>query len=114
MDTASAFAMGDANRNKELMVFDWNKAAQLIKESGAKDAAAGLSGDWEYTGGPILKDGKPVPKEDTYTFLSSTWATPELELDYDDEIDCYIMQSESDGWDSDTYWPQSALDILNS
>ena len=33
------------------MVFDWNKAAQIIKERGATNASAGLSGDWEYTGG---------------------------------------------------------------
>lgn len=109
MDTMSAFAMGEANRGKELKVFDWNKAAEIIKEKGCKNAAAGLSGDWEWTGGSILQGGK-IP-EDSYTYLASTWATPELEID-GEIIDCYKMQSETDGWDSDTFWPDSAKKIL--
>ncbi len=109
MDTMCAFAMGEANRGKEMMVFDWNKAAALIKERGAKNASAGLSGDWEWTGGKILKDGK-IP-EDSYTYLASTWATPEIEID-GEIIDCYKMESETDGWDSGTFWPESAKAIL--
>ena len=112
MDSMSAFAMGQANRGKELMVFDWIKAAQRIKETGAKSASAGLAGDWGWTGGDILTDGMPTPKEDTYTFLASTWATPELDLDGSRE-DCFKMQSETSGWYSGTYWPQEALDILD-
>lgn len=112
MDSLSAFAMGMANQDKELKVFDWEKAAQIIKDRGATNAGAGLSGDWEWTGGEILRDGKPVPQDDTYTFLASTWATPELEID-GELIDCYRMQSATPGWDSGTYWPKEALDILN-
>lgn len=33
MDTLLAFEMGRANRGKELMVFDWDKAATIIKEN---------------------------------------------------------------------------------
>ena len=66
-----AFMMGEANRNKELMVFDWERAAQRIKETGAKEASAGLYSDWEYTGGAIWRDGKPVDSDDTYTYLAS-------------------------------------------
>ena len=83
MDTLSAFALGDANRDKPLMVFDWDKAAKLIKESGAKEASAGLAGDWEWTGGNILLNGKPYM--DSYTYLASTWAEPELCLGEDGE-----------------------------
>lgn len=111
MNTMSAFAMGTANRDKESMVFDWEKAARLIKERGASNASAGLRGDWEWTGGQILADGKPVPREETFTFLSSTWAVPELEID-GETIDCYRMQSEVPGWNSDTYWPPEALALL--
>lgn len=111
MDTMSAFLMGEANRGKEQMVFDWDKAAQLIKDKKASEASAGLSGDWEYTGGPILSDGIPVPDEDTYVYLASTWATPQLEID-GERLDCYKMKSETDGWDSSTYWPESARQIL--
>ena len=81
MDTASAFAMGKANRNEPMMVFDWCRAARRIKEEKPNIAGAGLQSDWEYTGGNIWENGKPTPAEDTYTFLRSTWAIPELELD---------------------------------
>jgi hypothetical protein len=112
MDSLSAFAMGEANRDKEQKVFDWVKAATLIKQRGAKNASAGLRGDWEYTGGEILCDGKPAPIEDTYVYLASTWATPELEIDGGEKVPCYRMASETPGWDCDTYWPVEALEIL--
>lgn len=109
MDSMSAFEMGQANRGKEMMVFDWDKAAKLIKESGFKDAMAGLASDWEWTGGYIFKNGKPIDERETY--LASTWATPELDLD-GEIIDCYKMKSETDGWTAETLWPNSALKIL--
>ncbi len=109
MDSFSAFARGQANRHKEAMVFDWDKAAQLIKESGCKEASAGLSGDWEYTSGSIFEDGKPNLVSCTY--LASTWATPELEID-GEIYDCYKMQSEVPDWGADTKWPDSAVKIL--
>lgn len=112
MDSMLAFAMGEANRSKELKVFDWDKAAQLIKDKKPLSVSAGLSGDWEWTGGEIYTDGKPVPAEDTYVYLASTWATPEIEID-DVRYDCFKMQSETPSWDSGTYWPESALTILN-
>jgi hypothetical protein len=112
MDTMIAFAMGEANRGKELKVFDWEKAARLIRERSPKSVWAGLAGDWGWTGGQIYSDGKPVPKEDTYTYLSSTWATPEIDID-GEVMDCFKMQSETPGWDSGTYWPKEALNILN-
>lgn len=112
MNTLSAFAMGEANRVKELMVFDWEKAARLIKEKKAKRACAGLRDDWEYTGDCIFRDGKPLNKDETYTYLASTWAVPELDID-GEVIPCYKMESETSGWDANTYWPEEALKILN-
>ena len=113
MDTVVAWSLGEANRGKPLMIFDWHKAAELIKECSPKEVHAGLRGDWEWTGGAIYKDGKPVPQEDTYVYLASTWATPEIELD-GQVFDCFVMEGESsNGWGSDTYWPDSALLILN-
>lgn len=109
MDTMKAFAMGEANRGKELMVFDWDKAANLIKEKKPIEASAGLSGDWDWTGGTIFKNGKNVL--DSYTYLASTWATPELDLD-GEIFECFKMESETDGWDSGTKWPESSLKIL--
>lgn len=113
MDTAQAFIMGQLNKHRELMVFDWIKAVRLIKEKQPKKASAGLSGDWEWTGGIIWKDGQPVPGEETYTYLASTWATPELDMD-GVIVECYSMQSSTPDWNSSTYWPQEALDELNN
>jgi hypothetical protein len=111
MDSLKAFAMGEANRNRELMVFDWDQAARLIRERKPSQASAGLAGDWEYTGGPIYADGKPIPAGETYTYLASTWAKPELDLD-GSTSPCFRMASQTPGWDSGTYWPASALLIL--
>ena len=111
MDTMYGFMMGELNRGKEKMVFDWDKAARIIKESKCKYASAGLDGDWEWTGGTIYDRGQPVM--DSYTYLSSTWATPLLDIDTSlTSIPCYKMQSETPGWDFDTKWPESALKIL--
>lgn len=109
MNSLAAFMMGSLNRGKEQMVFDWDKAATIIKERKATDASAGLQGDWEYTGGAILRDGVPVDERETY--LASTWAIPELKID-GETIECYKMESETPGWDADTLWPESAKAIL--
>lgn len=109
MNTMMAFAIGEANRGKKRMVFDWNKAAKIIRERKPRTAAAGLHSDWEYTGGLIFSDGKPVTNE--YTYLASTWATPELMID-GEIIPCYIMEHKTK-WNEDTKWPKSAIDILN-
>lgn len=114
MDTMMAFAMGAANRGKELMIFDWDEAARIIKESNARDALAGLSGDLGNTCGTIFEDGKPWM--DDYTYLASTWATPVLILidclnNKEVQIPCFIMQSQTE-WNEHTKWPKSALDIL--
>lgn len=45
MDSAKAFMMGEMNRDKELKVFDWDRAALIIKERNPEKAGAGLSGD---------------------------------------------------------------------
>ena len=107
----SAYLRGQISRGRELMVFDWDRAARRIKEVHPKSASAGLAGDWEWTGGEIYRDGKPIPQEETYTYLASTWAKPQLEMDSQIEY-CYKMQSETPDWDAKTYFPQSALDIL--
>lgn len=109
MDTMKAFMLAQANAGKEHKVFDWDKAAQIIKDRGFPDAAAGLSEDWGWTGGVIFSEGIPVGN---YTYLSSNWATPELELDDAESIPCFCMESEHPEWGSDTKWPLSSLIIL--
>lgn len=111
MDTLLAFMMGKANRGREMMVFDWEKAARLIRKKKPSTASAGLAGDWDWTGGEVYKADKPVPSENTYVYLASTWATPELEMDGLRQ-DCYRMESKTPGWHEKTYWPDSAVAIL--
>lgn len=72
MDTLSAFMLGEIHRNDPLMVFDWNKAARLIKKYHPVQAYAGLTGDMENTSGLIYKDGKPVA--DYYKAIEQTGA----------------------------------------
>lgn len=115
MDTSIAMMMGEVNRGREMMVFDWDKAAQIIKDENVIEASAGLIEDWEWTGGAIFENGNPVIDE--YTYLASTWATPTLEIKVENGVEsfpCYKMQSEVPDWNSGTKWPESALNILNS
>lgn len=111
MDTLKAFAMGLQHRNDPARVFDWDRAAELIRRHKPMVAGAGLSRDWEWTGGDIWREGAPVPREETYTFLASTWATPLLDMDGEAQ-DCWCWE-EGSGWDAGTYWPESALAIVN-
>lgn len=112
MDSFEAFQRGKATIGKEPKVFDWIKAAEIIRDSKVIFASAGLSDDWEWTGGDIFRDGKPLPQNETYTHLASTWAIPELFIN-GETIECYKMQSETPGWNADTYWPDEALNVLN-
>lgn len=110
MDSMAAFAMGQAARaaGNKMMVFDWEKAAAILKERGAVDASAGLLGDYGYTEGRILAGGEPDLED--YTFLSSLWAQPMLIIG-SEEIECWRFEDDS-GWGSGTKWPDSALAIL--
>lgn len=109
---------GQINRKlgKPQMDFDWDKAAEIIKERlklhPDLKAEAGLQGDWNYTGGIIFENGKPTNEE--YTYLSSNWAKPTLILVWDDkeqeEIECSIEENER--FNSDTKWDKKSLDIL--
>lgn len=105
-----------ASQGKPQMAFDWDKAAEIIKDRFAKHpdliAEAGLQGDWDYTGGEIFKDGKPT--NEGYTYLCSNWATPTLILSWDgdeqEEIACHTAETERFG--SDTKRDETSLTIL--
>lgn len=111
MNSRAAFAKGEANRGEPMRVFDWDKAATLIRERKPAVAGAGLAGDWEWTGGIIYADGKPV--SDGYTYLASTWALPLVNLD-GEEIGCWRWEADAPGWDAHTQWPATALAILEA
>jgi hypothetical protein len=107
-----SLAAAARRRGERGKVFDWHKAAQILKERNPGEAEAGLAGDWPSTGGVIWRDGQPVPADDTYTYLASSWATPQLDID-GERIDCFVYEDKTT-WDSGTYWPESALEILRS
>lgn len=113
MDSVLAFAMGAMHRNDRKKVFDWDKAASIIHKKKPTLAMAGLGEDWECTGGTIYEDGKPDTSD--YTYLASTWAIPELWLEYeegnDEVIPCWKYEDETD-WNEKTKWPESSLKIL--
>lgn len=111
MNTMMAFAMNLAaiSAGTRPRVFDWNKAAEMIRDQNPMDAEAGLGGDWEWTGGCIFRDGHIVT--DDYTYLKSNWAEPQIMLDGGDPIPCWVYAN-TVSWDEDTKWPDSALDIL--
>lgn len=96
-------------KNSPMMVFDWDKAAEIIRDKKPETAKAGLRDDWEWTGGTIFENGDVV--RDSYTFLASIWAVPELWVD-GEIIPCYRLKDDTPGWDSDTKWPDSAISIL--
>ena len=91
-------------------VFDWDKAAKIIKERKPETAMAGLAEDWFWTGRTIYKNSRPV--KENCAFLASQWATPVLRID-NDEIECYQPRW-CCSWNEYTKWPESALEILNS
>lgn len=99
---------------KKHQAFDWDKAAEIIKNKYAehKDLVveAGLEGDFDITSDVIFENGKPTIG---YTYLSSNWATPSMILSYDGEeesIDCYTEQNER--FHSHTTWDDGSLKIL--
>ncbi len=111
IDTDTAITLCQLNRGEDPKVFDWNKAAALIKEHNATTAVAGLAEDWFWTAGLILEDGLPVVKGCPY--LASIWATPVILLDEDEfGIECWCWKSESD-WNESTLWPQEAIEQLS-
>ena len=95
-------------KTKDRMVIDWDKAARLIAERKPQIAMAGLRGDWKNTGGMIYEDGKLIT--DKYTYLASSWAIPELDMD-GETVECYRMESETPKWHAHTKWPKSAVEI---
>lgn len=99
------------NTGNPYMVFDWAKAAQIIRDEQPTRVEAGLAGDWGYTGGVIFEDGRIV--EESYTYLSSFWATPQIKVD-GEHRDCYIIADDNTEWDAKTKWPAEVRAILSS
>ena len=110
-------ALAKRSNSKVFKTFDWDKCAEIIREK-LKEfpnlvAETGLQRDWDYTGGVIFKDSKPVSK--TYTYLSSNWAIPTLIISNDgeelEEIECFT-EDVNTRFDSGSKWDAESLAIL--
>ena len=103
-----------AKKGKPTKAFDWDKAAEIIKEHLQEHpdmkAEAGLQGDWNYTGGVIFEDGKPT--NENYTYLSSNWAAPTLILEWDGSEQIEVECSTTERYNSDSKWDAASLAIL--
>lgn len=95
-------------------VFDWLKAAEIIRERKPLKAWAGLIEDWWWTADDIYSEGQPRP--DATAYLASNWATPTLSLRFADEvredIPCWRYLKDAPGWNAGTKWPPEALAVL--
>jgi len=114
-----AFLHPDRRAPDGAKTFDWDKAAAIIKEHLPKypqlKAEAGLQNDWDYTGGEIYADGKPV--SDSYTYLASRWATPTLLLfNGEEEIletPCFT-QDKNTRFHEGSKWDDKSLAVLST
>lgn len=110
------FGMMQPKDPNGVKVFNWKKAAKIIKKRKPVEAYAGLKEDWGCTSGKIIEAGKINKQESFCIYLASTWATPVLVIDVlgdgvEEEIDCWIRKKNTE-YDSHTYWPKDAKDIL--
>lgn len=104
----SAKASAARAAGNPLKVFDWVRAAALLRDSGAANAQAGLEEDWGHTSDTIWRDGNPAV--DARAFLASLWATPLLRIG-NARYECATVNP---NWDADTVWPPEALAILEA
>lgn len=95
----------------EIKVFDWVKAARLIKERNPERVEAGLYEYWTLSGS-IYDHGKV--QNGGFACFASNWATPVSDFCNDDEdfIECWKYQHEVPDWNENTIWPEEALAIL--
>lgn len=102
----------------EHWVFDWDKAARIIRDRKPLSADAGLERDWLNVAVEIYRSGKIIEYDEKTMFMgyrASMWDVPLLRLYFSDKHTenyvCYVTESQTE-WDADTWWPQSARDIM--
>ena len=85
-----------------MRVYNFKKAKEVIenyKDMGLKFASLGMKEDWSWTAEIVWANGKftQILNEQTKIggITKSHWATPVLELDFDDHlltVDCYTNE----------------------
>lgn len=100
--------------SKSFKAFDWESAAKLIKERGAKEVSIGLMEDWDCTSVTILECGQVIKPEYSEHHLLSNWATPMMVID-EEEVECYYDNlGLEEARKSQELWPKVALEILQA
>lgn len=94
-----------------MKIFNWLKAAQLIKAKGCDSAIAFLQNDRYHTAGFIFLDGEIVSRSDSTAYLASEVDEPVIEI-AGEVISCGIEESDSPGWSLETWWPDEAVEVL--
>jgi hypothetical protein len=108
-------------KDKAVKVFDWIKAAKLIKEYHIRNASVGFDNSVEKTF-TILKNGKPVKNNDDVLIpVFEEEAYPVLiDDDRGEIVNCFVVIQGSDNIDLfksgkkmiSLRWPKEALDIV--
>ena len=80
----------------QMKYIDWEKAKKICEAHPDSEIYAGLQEDWGYTSGLIFSNGSCTREDEGYIFVSSTWATPILDVD-GEEIECWTY--EKSHWD---------------
>jgi hypothetical protein len=85
-----------------MRVYNFKKAKEVIKkykDMDLKSASLGMKEDWHWTAETVWANGKFTKKLNEKTEIGgitkSYWATPVLELDFEDHlltIDCYTNE----------------------
>lgn len=99
------FQFGHISKDKCDMVFDWEKAAQIIKDTRPYIAYAQLEEDWEKETRKIYQGGIPVYSETVH----SQKYRPMLVVNSEKPIPCFKMEYDTNGMEP---WPTRALNIL--
>jgi hypothetical protein len=92
-------------------VFDWDRAAEIIREHRPKSVVVGRKGDTTGFIEPIYADGEVAPRGAVAPTLVS-FLPLVLRLDWGEEVECWAYDFEHPEWTAETWWPSSALHIL--
>ena len=94
------------------MVFDWERAADLLRKRRPRAAYVSMVGKRERST-PVLiyKDGEIVHDSLYGWGYYDAFDTPTLLID-GDEIECFRLENTITTWALGDYWPESARRIL--
>lgn len=84
---------------------DWDKVKEFVESNkeNLESVTVGLAEDWSYTSGEVWnsKEGY-IPKENTYVYASSKWATPAMDVEYksgaSETLEVWINGDNSDSY----------------